>query len=395
MKDYVESGELVMLGVVQEQHPDRTKLYAQWQEFNWPILHDPLNIIETSAVPMFIAIDEHGIVRSRRANVRTFADEFLNKTFEDDATEEAEPSFTQGAEEWKSATDVSAQSTTDGEAARRKADGAILWGGEDAVNDAIRLYESSESLDPRPLTRFRLGVAHRMRYESSSGQPSDFQKAVDYWNSALAEDPNQYIWRRRIQQYGPRLIKPYPFYDWVETAQAEIRARGEEPVELRAPLTPAEIALPSREFGAVATAENPDPQAQINRDAAGLITSEATVVSTSDQQGVVATIHFKLTPSEAKKAHWNNEADPLRLWIELPPGWKVTQQLLEAPQGDKPETNEVRRFSVEIRSDKRIKDAVPLSAYALYYVCEDIDGVCQFLRQDLEVKIEPPKYRNR
>ncbi len=394
MKDYVESGELVMLGVVQEQHPDRTRLYSQWQEFNWPILHDPINIIEMSAVPMFIAIDEHGIVRSRRPNVRTFADEFLNKTFADDATEPAETSFTAGAEDWETATS-SAQSTADAAAMRRKADGAILWGGAAAVDDAIRMYEASESLDPKPLTRFRLGVAHRMRYESAAGQPSDFQKAIDYWNSALAEDPNQYIWRRRIQQYGPRLIKPYPFYDWVETAQAEVRARGEVPVELRAPLTPAEIASPAREFGEAETATNPDPEGQINRDTAGLIQTESTVVSTTDEQGVVATIHFRFTPSAVLKAHWNNEAEPLRLWIDPPEGWKVTQQLLEAPQGDQPETTEERRLSVEIRSDKPIEAAVPLSAYALYYVCEDVDGVCLFLRQDLNVKIEPPKYRNR
>ena len=36
-----------------------------------------------------------------------------------------------------------------------------------------------------------------------------------------------------MQQYGPRLDKPYPFYDWVETAREEIRARGETPSPLR------------------------------------------------------------------------------------------------------------------------------------------------------------------
>jgi hypothetical protein len=39
------------------------------------------------------------------------------------------------------------------------------------------------------------------------------QKAVQYWTMALDMDSNQYIWRRRIQQYGPRLEKPYSFYD--------------------------------------------------------------------------------------------------------------------------------------------------------------------------------------
>ena len=64
--------------------------------------------------------------------------------------------------------------------------------------------------------------------------------AVDFWSMALQEDPNQYIYRRRIQQYGARLGKPYPFYDWVESAQAEIRERGETPVDLTVPLTGAD-----------------------------------------------------------------------------------------------------------------------------------------------------------
>ncbi|MDA7978376.1 MAG: hypothetical protein MPJ50_06360 [Pirellulales bacterium] len=407
MKEAVESGQLVMLGVVQEQHPDRTRLYAQWQQLQWPILHDPINVIETAAVPMFVAIDEHGIVRSTRANARTFADEFLNKEFADDATAEVEPAFTADIDAWQDfAKHFESQAATDAlvadvgkqraaNIARGYADGLMLWSEENVDDKAIATYELSEQLWPRPLTRFRLGVAHRARYETPRGQSSDFQQAIDFWNSALAEEPNQYIWRRRIQQYGPRLIKPYPFYDWVETAQADVSARGEEPIALRAPLSPAEIARPARQFGEQASATNPDPDAKILRDTAGLIATEATVVSTSDRQGVVATIHFKFTPAQLLKAHWNNEAEPMRLWIDPPEGWKVTQQLLEAPQGDAAETNEVRRLSVEIRSDKPITAPVKLSAFALYNVCEDLGGVCQFLRQDVSVEIKPPKYRNR
>ena len=59
-------------------------------------------------------------------------------------------------------------------------------------------------------------------------------------------DPSNYIWRRRLQQYGPRLDKPYPFYDWIETARRELKARGIEPHPLRARLTGAEIAQPLR-----------------------------------------------------------------------------------------------------------------------------------------------------
>lgn len=63
-------------------------------------------------------------------------------------------------------------------------------------------------LGPFCATEFRLGVAYRARYDSLLRQPGDFRKAVEHWERALALDANQYIWRRRIQQYGPRFDKP-------------------------------------------------------------------------------------------------------------------------------------------------------------------------------------------
>ena len=38
-KEARKAGELVLLGVIQEQHPDRCRLFAQWKGFDWPILH--------------------------------------------------------------------------------------------------------------------------------------------------------------------------------------------------------------------------------------------------------------------------------------------------------------------------------------------------------------------
>ena len=83
-----------------------------------------------------------------------------------------------------------------------------------------RLHSKRPSVDPKNApVQFRLGVCYRRRYESQQRQPGDFQAAIDSWSRALDLDPNQYIWRRRIQQYGPRLDKPYAFYDWVNEAE--------------------------------------------------------------------------------------------------------------------------------------------------------------------------------
>src|SRR3974377_1220627 len=76
---------LVLLGVTQEQHADRCRLFAQWKQFDWPILHDPINLLEAPAVPIGVGIDERGTVRAVRPRPQTFAAEFLDKTFADDA----------------------------------------------------------------------------------------------------------------------------------------------------------------------------------------------------------------------------------------------------------------------------------------------------------------------
>ena len=91
-REWVKQGRLVLLGVTQEQHADRCRLFAQWKRLDWPILHDPINLLEAPAVPIVVAIDEHGIVRAVRPRPETFAAEFLDKTFADDAQPGAPPS---------------------------------------------------------------------------------------------------------------------------------------------------------------------------------------------------------------------------------------------------------------------------------------------------------------
>ncbi len=66
-----------MLGVTQEQHPDRCRLFAQWHAVSWPILHDPINLLATTGVPIVVAIDEHGVVRSTRPTAEWVKDTFL------------------------------------------------------------------------------------------------------------------------------------------------------------------------------------------------------------------------------------------------------------------------------------------------------------------------------
>ncbi len=391
---WVKAGRLVVVGITQEQHADRGRLLAQWHGFDWPLLHDPINVMGPSAVPTFAAIDEHGIVRDTRPRLDRFEADFLAKTFTDDA---------RGAKPGDITPELpSGQAQPDFDALRQRAerertaaawrglgDALALWGGDERIDAAIDAYARAAQLAPKDGSiRFRWGVCYRRRYESSLRQPGDFQAAVDRWNQALQLDPNQYIWRRRIQQYGPRLDKPYAFYDWVEEAERAIRARGEKPVALAVRPGGAEIAQPLRTLpDKPAAARSPDPDGKVARDTEGLVQAEVTVVPARVRPGQAARVHVVLRTHPEKKAHWNNEAEPLRLWIDGAAGWQLPEQLLESRAPPKAVSQEERALDFEVKAPPQAHGKTRLSAYALYHVCDDAGGTCRFLRRDVTIEL--------
>jgi hypothetical protein len=383
-QEWVRDGRLVVLGVIQEQHADRCRLFAQWKQFDWPILHDPVNVLQPAAVPILVAVDEHGIVRSTRPRLDTLETEFLDKNFID-----AGPRIIPEVIPPLDKLQRRVAKSDDPELWRGLGDRLAIWHYPQHVDAAIAAYAKAVELAPDDADAlFRLGVAYRLRFDSSGRRPDDFQQAVENWERALAKNPNQYIWRRRIQQYGPRLDKPYPFYDWVEQAREEIRARGETPVELAVPPGGAEIAAPSRQFTvSPGPGTSPDPAGRIQRDTSKLIRVEATVVPTEAEAGQPLRAHLTFIPDDDQQAYWYNEAEPLRIWFDPPAGWQVSQRLLTAEPGRTAESREVRHLDVELRVPEGVSGAVRVPAYALYYVCEGKNGTCQFLRRELEIVV--------
>lgn len=385
----VKDGRLIVLGVAQEQHGERCRLFAQWKGLDFPILHDPINLMGCKGVPIVVAIDEYGIVRSTDLKPETLESEFVNKTFEPSAEKAAKsgPASVHNPDELQRR----AEQSNTADAWRALGDALALWHPTDRIDDAISAYSHALQIDPKDgASLFRLGVCCRMRYESPSRKPGDFQNAVDFWGRALETDPNRYIWRRRIQQYGPRLDKPYPFYDWVDRAAAEIRERGETPVELRTAPTGSEIAQPVKEFAtAGAEAESPDPEGRVIRDKKGFAKTEVTVVPSSVGPGESAHVQVAFECSSRLKAHWNNDAEPLRFWIDPTEGWITSGRLFTTPQPKTSESDEVRRIEFDIQAPADASPGpVQIPAYALYYVCEDVKGSCWMLRQDVKIPLE-------
>ena len=386
MKPFIDNGQISLLGVIQEQHAERCRLFQQWKRLSIPIVQDPLNTIGIDVVPVLVAIDEHGIVRSLPRKPKGFAVDFIDKVFPEPDGDKSvaslssvEPAFWQTqVDELPSANNV-----------MKLADSLIHWKRSPAVlEQACGLYRQALRREPqRGDLHFRLGVASRMLYEARGQNDSElFTRAVRNWETGLRLNPNQYIYRRRIEQYGPRLKKPYSFYDWVTTARDEIRDRGEEPVRLQVEPNGAEFAQRAKQMDVDTTARNPDPQGRILRHAA-LVRTHVNLVPSRPKPGDVVAVHvgFRVTGT----AKWNHETSPLELWVNHPAGAVKlsSQSIVDRADYVTTESELPVSLSFEVQIPKDQQQDMELSAFALFNICESAVGQCLFRRHDLTIPI--------
>lgn len=404
-KSWQEDGDVRMLGIIQEQHPDRARLFMQWKRMDWPILVDSLNLLEVPYVPITLAIDEHGVIREVQPDLddlEGFRRRFVEAEFEPPSDERTtSPRLTAlrralsrvgEASGSTSAAGTSAmRESADGDAVELRARAAALFlTGDDDLDAVVDAFEAAVAAEPEhAYTLFRTGVAYRQRYDSPDSRSGDFQKAVEYWQRALDRDPNNYIWRRRIQQYGPRLDKPYPFYDWIPKAREQIEARGEEPAPLRVEPGGAEFAEPTEEFLQDRSPEEPpEVDDRILRDDGHFVIAELATVPSVVEPGDSLRAHVTLTPNDAVEAHWNNEVDDTVVWLEAPEGWKVSRDVISVPRPPEIVSREPRTVETEIQVPDGVEaGSYQLPAHALYYVCEDVNGICLYRRQDLTIDV--------
>src|SRR6516164_8377644 len=77
-----ENGKVLMAGIIEEQHPDRARLFMQWKQMKWPLLADSLDRLGVSAVPITLAIDEYGVIRLVNPKSEEIEEKYLSRTFE-------------------------------------------------------------------------------------------------------------------------------------------------------------------------------------------------------------------------------------------------------------------------------------------------------------------------
>lgn len=379
-----------MVGIVQEQHGERARLFMQWKQMDWPILVDALDLLEVTAVPITVLIDGHGIVQKVRAkpdDLETFLKECEKDGRASGVAQRQETTVPNIA-----TLRMTAESNDSSESWREYGDALFLWEGEPKLDEAIDVYDKALALDPDDgITHFHKGVALRRRFETEYSRPNDFAEAITHWERALSINPNQYIWRRRIQQYGPRLDKPYSFYDWINQARDEINARGETPHPLTVEPRGAEFANPSREFTTDKDeAVHPDPEHKIDVDESFISVQTSIVRATPGREprvDVTARVHLIFTPNSELRAHWNNEAEPMEVWLKVPDGWSVNHERLGFDNPHTATSSETRTVEFEIQGPA---DALPATfgVSAFYNVCEDVDGQCLYRRKDLEITLK-------
>lgn len=392
LKPHVDGGGVVAVGVVQEQHPDRARLYRQWRRLDWPVFVDSLNLLDLAIVPVPIAIDESGMVRVERFGRHGFEDQveqFLQTTSPRTSVDSA---FNRAVAGDRDRLRKRAQSRPTAQAWRELGDHEFLHGGRHGVARSVDAYRQAVTIsadDGR--SHFRLGVALRRRFESAGRQPRDAQEAVEEWGLALGIDVNQYIWRRRIQQYGPRLDKPYNFYFWVEQARSELLGRGEEPVSLAEEPTGSELAPPAKPTPnkTAPAVPDPDPWGRIRRDAGRLVRIDPMVAPARVRPGERVRVRVVFRVNKRSRPYWNNQAESLTISVKPAPHFTMQEGRFRFPNPQSVETQEPRALEFEVAIGKEAPlGPATIEGYALYYVCENRGGKCHYLRQDFTVSWE-------
>lgn len=377
LRDLQSEGFIQIVGLIQEQHPERCRLFMQWHEMDWPILVDSLNRTDAKRVPNVYAVDEHGIVRAVKPEVDWIRNTFIGTHYDLPAVFPDEETL---ADLEVTDTDVqrTAQEWCD------QGDSAYL---QDHVDAAVFAFRKAVDIAPdRGEFYFRLGVALRTRFDYHGGDVEDFKAASEAWTTALALQPDQYIWRRRLQQFGPRLDKPYNFYFWIEDARKAVLERGEVPSPLVVEPRGSEIAEPMKAMTTADAVTDPDPDNLLPADAR-YVDLRSLVVPAALEAGKPGRVHVLLTPQDP--GQWDNEGEPAQVRLALPEGWQGEFVKVIDNRADEASTAERRVAEFEIIAPAAATGDFKIGVAAYYSVCDHNDGTCMYLRQnnDLEIRV--------
>jgi hypothetical protein len=137
------------------------------------------------------------------------------------------------------------------------------------------------------------------------------------------------------------------------------------------------------------TPREPDADGRVLRDRGHFIRIESVVDPPAVEPGQAARVRLLLRPHPESEAHWNNEMEEVRIWLQPGEGWEVDRQEMVLPNPEQPWSAETREGVFEARPTSRALNAsAGLPGYALYYVGERPEAACLYRRQDFTVHID-------
>ena len=353
-KDLVAANKLQVYGIAPEQYGDRMALFLQWKQLNFPVMMDPLNVMGVKAVPITLLVDQHGVIRYRNPKAKDLK-AFLQSDYPEEKRKKSQPLSPEVEQ---------ALEAIQSEDIKKVQTASQQLG-------AIKLSKKNAA------TAFQAGVLARWLYDHEGG-PQTFQTAVEYWGKALEKIPSQYIWRRRIQQYGPRLDKPYPFYDWVKAARKDITNRNEVPTVLRVEPSGSEVAPPQRKNEPIReTREFSSAQDKLPNSHEFLNVITTLIPHTDDQDK--GRLHLRLTPTQ--KAHWSSDAQEVELWLQRKNGKTIfLSDSATFLKPDQETSSDHRTLEADV-SPSQLDGGKLILFYSL---CETDNAVCRFLKTEFK-----------
>ena len=176
------------------------------------------------------------------------------------------------------------------------------------------------------------------------------------------------------------------------SARQELRDRGETPQPLSAELEGSEVAGQTKRFeiaDASQTGAEPDAKAALPRDARHLLRVEPVVAPSPFAAGQSARVYLRFVPDARRKVKWDDEAGPLRVWLQALAGFTLSNRLLTAGAEADGAPGATRSLELEIQAaGETPPGAHRLTGYAVYWVCDGPTAECTLLRQDFVVEIE-------
>lgn len=385
LHDAVESGDLVLLGVAVEQHPDRARLFAQWKKLNGAMMQDPVNYMRLEKLPLIVGIDENGYVRVVDPDLKTVRKRFLARKYP------GEPALIPENTEEPPNTLVTRRYAREAESPGfyiEHGDAVAIAGLSPVFAEAIEAYGKAIASDRRLADAyFGLGVVHRMRFESEHREPGDFQAAVDVWARAAKLAPTNEIYQRRIQSYAPPMESPYPLFDWVATARKEIAATGDTPVALSVEPMGAELGDASGRRGDAPPTPSDKDDGSAHEDKARRVQIEQTIVESLEKdRSHIRQVHLSFVLDPDRSARWGQESKPLRVWLRKPAGAEVSQRYFECAGSSAADDDLPRTICFTVSLAEGARKNVTIRGHAIYQL---VDGgeASEPLRQDFEIKL--------